>query len=596
MRKLCARLSVSVVALLACDALPPSTAILERVEPTVVITGVRTELVLYGQGFGVKVKADFDDPRHSDVNARYAAYLVAEGAGESALLGVTRIDESRIAAVVPETVTPGVYAIRVVDPWGRLVRGDVSLEARAPTSQTSPCATDADCSDGVGCTSDFCGANGFCATRWQCGAVDVKACLSASQLVGTTETTFQFDASCAVGPQGTSFAFDFEGDGVFDVPHQPAPTASFRYAPGIYRPLVEVRSPLGASDRAQLRIVVVPAGDLVVVDTALDENDAGAAPQSPGGRGLSLREAIHYVNLAAVPKVITFSGPMTIDAAALPPLSAADAWIVGNSGVVLDFAMSPWAGSCVTLAGTRQHLVGVEVRGCPAIAVKMLGVDTEVVDCTLRSVTGSGQAAAVEARALFGPRNLVTGYDTTSHPVTVRASDVLIVGNRFSANEGAIKLESGALRAAIERNQLNSIAGDAIILAGSASANIRQNTFHQIAGTAIVGEIASSGGAIAVRGNILAGTPCALEGSVSKFAYLEPNLFPPDQSGCLGATVSGNVVGSALFVNPGAGDFRLLPGSPGIDASIDLGIDLNGAGAGNFNGAAPDFGAFESPY
>ncbi|HZA51146.1 MAG TPA: hypothetical protein VE549_10415, partial [Myxococcaceae bacterium] len=125
---------------------------------------MRTELVLYGQGFGVKVKADFDDPRHSDVNARYAAYLVAEGAGESALLGVTRIDESRIAAVVPETVTPGVYAIRVVDPWGRLVRGDVSLEARAPTSQTSPCATDADCSDGVGCTSDFCGANGFCAT------------------------------------------------------------------------------------------------------------------------------------------------------------------------------------------------------------------------------------------------------------------------------------------------------------------------------------------------------------------------------------------------------------------------------------------------
>ena len=596
MRKLCARLSVSVVALLACDALPPSTAILERVEPAVVMTGVRTEIVLYGQGFGLRVKADFDDPRHSEVNARYAAYLVAEGAGPSALLAVTRIDESHIAAVVPETVTPGVYAIRMVDPWGRLMRGDVSLEVRAPTSQASPCATDADCSDGVDCTSDFCGATGLCATHWQCGAVDVKACFSASPLVGSTETTFQFDASCSVGPEGSSFAFDFQGDGVFDVPHQAGRAASFRYAPGSYQPWVEVRSPLGATERAQLRIVVVPVGDLVVVDTSLDEDDAGASPQVPGGSGLSLREAIRYVNLAAVPRVITFSGPMTIDAAALPPLSAADAWIVGNSGVVLDFARSPPNASCVTLAGSRQHLVGVEVRDCPAIAVEMLGVDTEVADCTLRSVTGSGQAAAVQARALFGPRNLVTGYSATTHPITVRASDVIIAGNRFSASQGAIKLESGALRAAIERNQLDSIAGDAITLSGSASANIRQNTFHEIAGTAIAGEIAASGGEIVVRGNILAGTPCALKGSVSKFAYLEPNLFPPGQSGCLGATVSGNVVGNALFVNPGAGDFRLLPGSPGIDASIDLGIDLNGAGAGDFNGAAPDFGAFESPY
>jgi hypothetical protein len=484
-----------------------------------------------------------------------------------------------------------------VDPWGRLARGDVSLEARAPTDQTSACATDADCSDGVGCTSDFCGANGLCATHWQCGAVDVKACFSASPLVGSTETMFQFDPSCSVGPEGTHFAFDFEGDGLFDTPHQPTRIAGFRYAPGVYQPSVEVRSPLGATDRAQLRIVVVPAGDLVVVDTALDEKNAGADPQSPGGTGLSLREAINYVNLAAVPKVITFSEPMTIDAAALlPPLSTTDAWIVGNSGVVLDFAMSPRDGSCLTLAGMRQHLVGVEVRGCPATAVEMLGVDTEVADCTFRSLTGSGQAAAVQARALFGPRNLVTGYNATSHPVTVRASDVLIVGNRFSANQGALMIHSGALRSAIERNQLDSIAGDAITLSGSASANIRQNTFHEIAGTAIAGEIAASGGEIVVRGNILAGTPCALKGSVSKFAYLEPNLFPPGQSGCLGATVSGNVVGNALFVNPGAGDFRLLPGSPGIDASIDLGIDLNGAGAGDFNGAAPDFGAFESPY
>jgi hypothetical protein len=597
MRRLCAGFGCLV--LVACGERSPGTAILERVDPAMVMAGAPADLILYGQGFGVRVKADFDDPRRSDVDAGYSAYLAPAGGGEIPLLAVKRLDDSRIAAVLPGGVTPGIYRIRVVDPWGHLARGDVSLEARSPTTQTSPCTSDVECDDGVACTTDLCTANGLCATRWACGPVDVKACFSVAPLAGTVETTFQFDASCAVGPAGTTFGFDFEGDGVFDVAPQAGRTASFRYPPGIYRPVVEVRSPLGATERAQLWVLVVPASELVVVDIALDEADVAATPDLPGGAGLSLREAIQYVNLTAAPKVITFTGQMEINisAAAFPPLTAAGARIVGHAGVVLNFAITTAGdGNCLTLAGSRQQLVGLEVKSCPVTALALLGEDSEVVDCTFRSTTGSGQAAIIEARGRFGPRNLVTGYNNSTHPVVVRASDAIIAGNRFSQNRGAIAILSGALRTAFELNELDSIANDAITVAGSATVSIRHNTFYQVTGTAIAGEISASGGEISVRGNILAGTPCALAGAAPKFAYVQPNLFPPNQSVCLGGTVGGNVLGSALFVDAASGDFRLLPGSPGIDASIDLGMDLNGAGAGDFDGAAPDFGAFESPY
>jgi hypothetical protein len=47
-----------------------------------------------------------------------------------------------------------------------------------------------------------------------------------------------------------------------------------------------------------------------------------------------------------------------------------------------------------------------------------------------------------------------------------------------------------------------------------------------------------------------------------------------------------NEASNPLFVNPGAGDFRLGGGSPAIDAGVDVGLP--------FNGSAPDLGALET--
>jgi hypothetical protein len=49
-----------------------------------------------------------------------------------------------------------------------------------------------------------------------------------------------------------------------------------------------------------------------------------------------------------------------------------------------------------------------------------------------------------------------------------------------------------------------------------------------------------------------------------------------------------------LFVNPAVDDYTLKAGSPAINAGTALGVDRNGASAGDFNGAEPDLGYRET--
>ena len=49
------------------------------------------------------------------------------------------------------------------------------------------------------------------------------------------------------------------------------------------------------------------------------------------------------------------------------------------------------------------------------------------------------------------------------------------------------------------------------------------------------------------------------------------------------------------YENSGADNYALGAGSLLIDEGAVLGVDVNGAAAGDFNGSAPDLGAHESP-
>jgi hypothetical protein len=65
----------------------------------------------------------------------------------------------------------------------------------------------------------------------------------------------------------------------------------------------------------------------------------------------------------------------------------------------------------------------------------------------------------------------------------------------------------------------------------------------------------------------------------------------------LGALSSAEPAPSDLVSDPlYGGGLRLSPMSPAIDRGTDTGLDVNGPAAGNYDGAAPDLGAWEAPY
>lgn len=101
-----------------------------------------------------------------------------------------------------------------------------------------------------------------------------------------------------------------------------------------------------------------------------------------------------------------------------------------------------------------------------------------------------------------------------------------------------------------------------------------------------------------VRNNIFMGnTSYGINPSGATFAQLDYNLYFGNTAGtCSGcAAQPHSVYQDPWFVNETGNDYRLRPNSPAIDKGADLGVDVNGPGPGNYNGAAPDIGALEWP-
>jgi len=134
---------------------------------------------------------------------------------------------------------------------------------------------------------------------------------------------------------------------------------------------------------------------------------------------------------------------------------------------------------------------------------------------------------------------------------------------------------------------------------------IYHNTIHGNGHANFRSGIKVSGTGTIIKNNIITGTGAYgildSSGSVTE----EYNLItdeltnPPNDSGRsnIGLAASDLNV-DPLYADTLSGDFTLTePNSPAINAGINLGIeqpDLNGVQPGNFNGPAPDMGAFES--
>jgi parallel beta-helix repeat protein len=344
-------------------------------------------------------------------------------------------------------------------------------------------------------------------------------------------------------------------------------------------------------------VVVSISADGVIVTTAEDEDDPVSDLSNPGGTGLSLREAIRYVNDQGGSKTISFAGPMTIDTGANGPLPAVTSnavQVVGLPGVTIDFAGTGAEGTCFMLEGANGMAINLDLARCAGTAIEIGGNSNQVLGCTLRKGEGTASVGArlTGTGAVFGPENEVWGWGAG---VEMKSTANLVDGNRIRGNNTGIFVDSGR-GGIVQRNAIFANTGAGVALASrEQEAQIRHNTIDGNQGDGL--NAPGNAEDLEVCNNLFThNAGHGISGPGHAFVGRDPNGFFDNLQGNFssGTPDSSSVVADPLYTDRAAGDFRLKEGSLAIDKGIDDGVDMNGARASNYNGEAPDLGGFES--
>ena len=285
--------------------------------------------------------------------------------------------------------------------------------------------------------------------------------------------------------------------------------------------------------------------DTLVATTAADENDAGESPVPPHlGTGLSLREAIAIANDRAGLDCITVSGPTAIVIGSeLPPLEDPDGTAIDGGGVT-SLASGGDVPIGLRLVSDGNEIFNVEFFDLP-VAVQVNGSATRIYgihvhDCPTAGMVVAAAATEVEiAASLF--------HDNREAAIqALGTSGLRVLDCTIDKNAGSgLNATAGAVDLYVENSLI---------------------TGNQDYGIAVD-----------------PGAPASIDYS---------DVFNNRLEDCLNCTPGPN----AIDVDPMyTADYRLAAGSPAIDKGRVNGVDVNGAAEGEFNGAAPDMGAFESP-
>lgn len=477
--------------------------------------------------------------------------------------------------------------------------GSSACNAFEARSEDLVCVNQSDCSSDRVCSMGYCVVagsviDGDAAPSFQSAPI---AAIQLSPAAGIPSTVFMANGSATTDPEdaaGTlTFSWDWENDGTFD---DTGVTATHSYAAaGIYDITLRVEDPGGLRGYRSFRVIVAADADLVTVTTGTDEDDGGATPSVPGGTGLSLREAIDYTNTTAGRQLILVpAGTTTMIGSQLPALDDALGVDLVGDGAAVD-GTSATGSACLVTGGDDNVILGLELRNCKGDAFRDAnGSANNVISrCLFRTNPSGVRASGV---------NLVVGPDNDFDGHTGIAIDLAgastVIGNLIHDSAGpGVFIASTAETSLVIGNHIYANESGVSISTGVTGAVLRSNTLDRNG----IGVLAAASNVTMVdlRNNIISNsTGVGVMATDANFVETDYNdYFGNSSSDCSACSSLGpnSAILNPQYIDPAAGDFRLRPTSPVIDAALDLLDDLNGPAAGDFNGSAPDMGASESP-
>jgi len=417
--------------------------------------------------------------------------------------------------------------------------------------------------------------------------------------VGTTSTVFTTSTTGTSDREDSVsslvFRWDWNRDGTYDAT---GATQTHTFAAlGRYEVLLDVADTGGLHTQALVVAEVVDASALIEVTTSVDENDAGATPGAPGNAGLSLREAITYVNGQGGSRTIYVRPNLTIAlSSGLPAVTASNVTLVSGTGSVVDGA-AIGNQNCLTINADNFEVDGLTLRSCLATALEINGNNARVTRCqflqdrrALDVPPGSGRTSLA-----VGPGNLFAQSLSYAIQTGVPAQ---VIGNvvRDNTADYGVRLLDAAAGTLIAQNVFRGNLSAVGVLGSATGSRIVNNVIDgQTDWAVLIGARAST---IELKNNVFTGNfNSSVINDGGRNASIQYNdLFGNVGSACTCGAIDGtNKTYDPRYVNATGDDMRLQPDSQLINAGTDLGIDVNGPLPGNFNGSAPDIGAYEAP-
>ncbi|MEO8181788.1 MAG: right-handed parallel beta-helix repeat-containing protein [Deltaproteobacteria bacterium] len=419
---------------------------------------------------------------------------------------------------------------------------------------------------------------------------------------GAPATVFAGDASASSdlqeAPGALSYSWDWDNDGVVD---GTGLTSTHSYgSAGLFDVRLTVQDSGGLRGTATFLVIVSSSSNVVLVSTAIDENDAGATPGNPIGTGLSLREALSYANATAGRQSILVPAGFAIALASqLPsPTDTAGVDIVGD-GASWDGAGTGAADNCIQIPAPQTRIFGFEIHNCRRSPLR-LAFGAAGSQFSRLNVHDNSQAIILnDVNVTFGPYNevsrsaghCITVVDQTDtimwnfiHDCATRGIDLtgsssgaLVIGNVITGCNPGIFFGNQADDCELAHNVLHANVGDGVWMGGLSNRGnqLQNNSFSNNTGYGV-------------------------RTDDSEFSANDHNDYFGNALGTCSACSSlgaGSLTTDPGYIDAVSNDFRLRSFSPCINAGIDTGNDVNGPEPGNglFNGSNPDIGACESP-